>query len=206
MWTTENRSTIAEEKLRRVLERLVRKDYSKPLNAILVKSWHREMFEEIVPHPDYAGNFRDKDFTPYCLQDYEVCVGNILGTESERVLEEVECFFDCFQIKIDSLTSSSLLDDDQPLSEDQVSGVVELAAWAHGEWVHIHPFANGNGRTARLIANYVLVKFGFGPALAVRPRPDNPYGLASYASMKDKKHSLMELIIWQLLAQSYTPT
>jgi hypothetical protein len=27
-----------------------------------------------------------------------------------------------------------------------------LAAILHGEWVRIHPFANGNGRTARLWA------------------------------------------------------
>ena len=84
-----------------------------------------------------------------------------------------------------------------------MSGVVELAAWAHGEWVRIHPFANGNGRTARLLANYVLVRFGFGPALTIRPRPDQPYGEAARSSMKEGDHRLMEVVIWQLLAESY---
>jgi Fic family protein len=34
---------------------------------------------------------------------------------------------------------------------------LELAAWTHAEFVKIHPFTDGNGRTARLIMNYVLM-------------------------------------------------
>lgn len=40
---------------------------------------------------------------------------------------------------------------------------IELAAWTHAEFVRIHPFADGNGRTARLIMNYQLMKAGFLP-------------------------------------------
>ncbi len=40
---------------------------------------------------------------------------------------------------------------------------VELAAWAHAEFVRIHPFPDGNGRTARLIMNYLLMESGFAP-------------------------------------------
>ncbi len=35
---------------------------------------------------------------------------------------------------------------------------LELAAWAHWKLVRIHPFQDGNGRTARIIMNYVLHK------------------------------------------------
>lgn len=31
---------------------------------------------------------------------------------------------------------------------------VEKAAWIHAEFVKIHPFQDGNGRTARLMMNY----------------------------------------------------
>jgi Fic family protein len=37
------------------------------------------------------------------------------------------------------------------LDRDQLSAVIEACAWAHAEWIRIHPFANGNGRTARLL-------------------------------------------------------
>ncbi|MEM1157964.1 MAG: Fic family protein [Verrucomicrobiota bacterium] len=42
---------------------------------------------------------------------------------------------------------------------------VELAAKAHYELVTIHPFVDGNGRTARLLMNLILLQHGYPPAL-----------------------------------------
>jgi Fic family protein len=50
---------------------------------------------------------------------------------------------------------------------------VESALEAHLRLVSIHPFSDGNGRTARLLMNLLLLKAGY-PPLVVRPedRPD----------------------------------
>lgn len=40
---------------------------------------------------------------------------------------------------------------------------ITLAAWTHAEFVKIHPFADGNGRTSRLLMNYQLMAAGFLP-------------------------------------------
>ena len=40
---------------------------------------------------------------------------------------------------------------------------IERAARVHGEFVKIHPFVDGNGRTARLLMNLELMKAGFPP-------------------------------------------
>jgi Fic family protein len=40
---------------------------------------------------------------------------------------------------------------------------IEMAAWTHAEFVKIHPFPDGNGRTSRLIMNYQLMAHGFLP-------------------------------------------
>ncbi len=40
---------------------------------------------------------------------------------------------------------------------------IEFAAWTHAEFVRIHPFVDGNGRTSRLIMNYQLQAKGFLP-------------------------------------------
>lgn len=40
---------------------------------------------------------------------------------------------------------------------------VELAAIAHYKLVFIHPFLDGNGRTSRLLMNFILMKYGFPP-------------------------------------------
>jgi len=43
--------------------------------------------------------------------------------------------------------------------------VTELAAWVHYKMVYIHPFIDGNGRTARLIMNLILIQNGYPPAV-----------------------------------------
>ncbi len=40
---------------------------------------------------------------------------------------------------------------------------ITLAAWTHAEFVRIHPFVDGNGRTSRLLMNYQLMSHGFLP-------------------------------------------
>jgi Fic family protein len=41
----------------------------------------------------------------------------------------------------------------------------ELAAWIHHKFVNIHPFTDGNGRTARLLMNLILMRSGYPPAV-----------------------------------------
>ncbi len=42
---------------------------------------------------------------------------------------------------------------------------VERAALAHFRLVHVHPFVDGNGRTARLLMNLILMRQGYPPAI-----------------------------------------
>ena len=53
---------------------------------------------------------------------------------------------------------------------------VEYAAWLHLLFVSIHPFADGNGRTAHLAMNLALIQRGY--QMAVVP----PVGRAEYLS------------------------
>ena len=129
-------------------------------------------------------------------------VGGIPGVSSDHVVEELDKFISGFVAKVQGL-DATWPEAEAPPAQEQIEQVVKVAAWAHGEWVRIHPFANGNGRTSRLWANYVLVRYGFGPALQIRPRPSDPYGLAARVSMASGDHRMMEGVIWLSLADSY---
>jgi len=52
---------------------------------------------------------------------------------------------------------------------------VERAALAHFRLVHIHPFVDGNGRTARLLMNLILIREGYPPAVIRRERRPEYY-------------------------------
>jgi len=130
-----------------------------------------------------------------------VHVGDIYGRPPDTVLDDVNEFISEFRVRIKDLdTMWKMFKDVKTIFT--IDRIAKLATWAHGEWVWIHPFANGNGRTARLWVIYVLLRFGL-PPIAVRPRPSAPYGLAAVASMKGRDHGLMESVILQLLYEGY---
>lgn len=59
---------------------------------------------------------------------------------------------------------------------------LEYAAWTHAEFVRIHPFIDGNGRTSRLLMNYQLMSAGFLPvSIAKENRLDYYNALEEYA-------------------------
>lgn len=59
---------------------------------------------------------------------------------------------------------------------------IELAAWTHVEFVRIHPFTDGNGRTSRMIMNYQLLSNGFLPvSIAKESRLEYFDALEAYA-------------------------
>lgn len=51
------------------------------------------------------------------------------------------------------------------LRKEEKMHAVELAAEAHYRFVTIHPFIDGNGRTARLLMNMILMMKGYPPAI-----------------------------------------
>ena len=59
---------------------------------------------------------------------------------------------------------------------------IELAAWTHAEFVRIHPYTDGNGRTSRMIMNYQLLLNGFLPvSIAKETRLEYFEALETYA-------------------------
>ena len=54
----------------------------------------------------------------------------------------------------------------------------------HAEWIRIHPFTNGNGRTARIWTNFIAMRYGLPPFVRLRPRPNHGYEEAGIKAMR----------------------
>jgi len=201
-WEQDVDNPQARQQRERVLKNIATHDCKKSPRAQLVRVWHKDLFEGLVPHSDYLGNFRNLDKTPWCLEGYDVRVGDTRGAPHEHVLKALQAYFKEFRSNVKELDQTWQELGDK-YSVDDIDQVVELAARAHGEWVRIHPFANGNGRTARLWANYVFCRYGLGPVVIVRPRPNQPYGIFARQSMKYGNHEPMKQLFWEMLINSY---
>jgi len=71
--------------------------------------------------------------------------------------------------------------------------VAELAAWAHYKIVRIHPFIDGNGRTARLLMNLILIQNGYPPAVILNVDRQKYYRALKDAD-KEKYNGFMNFI------------
>jgi Fic family protein len=72
----------------------------------------------------------------------------------------------------------------KPTTAGQLEAVVALAAAVHSRWVCVNPYANGNGRTARVWANWVAFRYGLPPFVRIKSRPDGLlYAQAAARSM-----------------------
>ncbi len=64
---------------------------------------------------------------------------------------------------------------------------VELAALAHYKLVYTHPFSDGNGRTARLLMNLILMRAGYPPAVVLNTERKKYYARLKAADLGDLK-------------------
>lgn len=201
-WEEDIENSRARKQRKHVFNKVVTEDCRNLPSAQMARLWYQELFDNLVPHSDYLGKFRDVEKTSRCLNGYDVRVDDAVAVPHESVLEEVDTFFEAFRSNVKALDQIWRLRGGAYAVED-IDQVVGLAAWAHGEWVRIHPFANGNGRTARLWANYVFCRYDFGPVVILRPRPGQPYGVFSRISMKSANHEPIRGLFCVLLARSY---
>lgn len=64
---------------------------------------------------------------------------------------------------------------------------VELSGWFHNKFVQIHPFTDGNGRTSRLVMNWILMKKKFPPIIISVQNKEEYYSVIEAADKGDQK-------------------
>jgi Fic/DOC family len=154
----------------------------------IARAWHKGMMYKLSISKAEYGRFTDHAVGRFRgeigLEGCDVEVGGYDGVKSSLVAEALKSFEETLQDAVQSL--DDLIAPGQELDNDQLAAAIELCAWAHSEWVRIHPFANGNGRTARLWSNYIAMRYGLPNFVRLSPRPDSPYDFVAADAMEGR--------------------
>jgi len=181
---------------RRVRDEALRRE---PLTTEVARGWQIDMMNGLIPpDPTLVGRFRGEAG----LEDYNVKVGGLPGAWAPDVSADLAAFDRKLQLAVSELDQR--IEPGQDLTADDLAAILTLCAWAHSEWIRIHPFANGNGRTARLWVNSLAMRYGLPPFLRVRPRPGGGYSRASAAAMQGDWHLTVALFRQMYIASLRT--
>lgn len=195
-------ASLIRRNLTSLLNEIVRQARLRPAPTIaMAQEWHRRTYDGVrLPVPYYAGELRDSDPRFPELFGYEVRIGQRRGVASALVPQQLERFESAMHRAV-SVLDTVIPEQSVPADTAQLRSVLTLCAYAHGEWVRIHPFANGNGRTARIWANWCALRYGLPPFVRLKPRPGGgPYATAAALSMRGD-HQVMVAVFADLLDQ-----
>jgi cell filamentation protein len=111
-------------------------DIDLPISANLILDIHRAAFSHLY---DWAGKLRNTNIT----------VGQLEPPEPNQIIQLIYQFVDNLNYKL----SIAKTEDNH----------VDCLLYCHYEFIRIHAFNNGNGRTGRILMNLVAMKLGYQP-------------------------------------------
>ena len=94
---------------------------------------------------------------------------------------------------VQEVGQQQLLQPGQPLTAQALEAALALACNAHTRLVHIHPFADGNGRTARTLSALVLQRAGL-PAPMLTRRQQRQYVEALHSATIGRNYAPLALL------------
>jgi cell filamentation protein len=144
-------------------------DSDTEISVQLIREIHRTAFSELY---EWAGKWRTVSVT----------VGQLIPPEPTQIVQLMYQFIDNLNFKIGN--------------SKEYHDHIDCLAFSHYEFIRIHPFNNGNGRTGRILMNLVALKFGYKP-LELYHREGNNRKIYIDAMKLADKHNfspLMDLI------------
>jgi hypothetical protein len=141
-----------------------------PFSLELPLRWHTAIHVGCtrIPSPYYVGNYRGTPL-PH-IASYEVRFGGFRGSKAVDVAAHLAAFEASLQTAI--RRHDAVITDSSAATASRVNNILETVAMHYAWWLRIHPFADGNGRTARLLANWVLGRYWQPLLLPGRPPVD----------------------------------
>ena len=139
--------------------------HQNPFSEHIIKSIHQLILKNIAP--DHAGSYRQE----------KVVIAGVQHTPPEPILVPEQ---------MTRLIQWQNAFQGHP---------VEKAARLHADLVKIHPFIDGNGRTARLLMNFKLLSHGFQPVIIRKEQRLAYYEALDKAHTKNDYQDFIKLIV-----------
>ena len=156
------------------VEELVRQN--EPLSLHVIRSVHALILKDI--DDANAGTWRK--------QNVVISGAELMPPDASLVPEQMEAFYHWHE------------------TQGKALHPVELAARTYADFVKIHPFMDGNGRTARLLMNFDLMRNGFPPIVLPVGRRLEYYQALDKAHVHGDYADFLTLTV-ALAAQAFDP-
>ena len=171
----------------------------KPINIKTIREIHHEIFAHAWP--EIAGNYRDEELSISCSE--------LLLPHHTKVPELMKKLDEDLNIRLDKLKECngliiSLHTKKTKKAINCIDEVIQTTAWLHHSITAIHPFREGNGRTARLAANLILERYGLvGISVKIEKENKNEYRKSLSQIDKYGDYEPLEEIISEGIIERY---
>lgn len=151
------------------------KTEDRPLTEYFIRELHKTLLRE-----DYEvkKQLPDGNITTYTVHagQYKIRPNSVITATGER--------FEYASPEETPALMTDLVDWYNVAVKDGNLSAIELAALFHYRYIRIHPFEDGNGRIARLLVNFILLRAGF-PMIIVRTDDKDSYlNALNYSDIK----------------------
>ena len=136
-----------------------------PLDESLLK----EINKRVTLH---TLSYRSPDAIPGEYTTTDIAAGDTVFGDHEELVARVPKLLDSTEKAIQTVLQTQDVSQEQSMLQAQVDSIANssdapnvphpmvLAARFHGFYEYLHPFRDGNGRTGRLVSNYILLRLG----------------------------------------------
>lgn len=163
---------------------------------------HQRVFHKVTPAAcSYlAGNYRGSNHP--CLARYAVHVGPHIGSHPICVDEHMRSFHDDLNQAIQKLDGISSAAKKQSEKSAVMPLIVDVCAATLERFLTIHPYANGNGHTARLLVWILLIRYGRVPVQWTLEKSPPGYGDLIQKHRSGDRNPLRRFILLSIIGQA----
>lgn len=169
-----------------------------PITVDVIREIHRQIFKDAWP--EIAGTWR--------TEDLEITDSKHRPPPYSKVPELIREVGETLTNRLKPLKSTEpfwMIERELAKGEEEmIDAVVETAALTHHAITFIHPFRDGNGRTARLAANLILGRFGLiGISIRIEKENKNRYRQALAQIDQARDYEPLKALIYEGLVERY---